>query len=111
MPIEENDMINMRAKMSGFIFPNVPISDFERAAFERAVNYQNEHERQRRAAVGMSLPEGVTSVAIGHFSASFDDSAFTGKLTRKTICDAAYSELLLAGLLYRGLEGRMAACP
>ena len=32
-------MINMRAKMSGFIFPNVPISDFERAAFERAVNY------------------------------------------------------------------------
>lgn len=40
MPIEENDMINMRAKMSGFIFPNVPISDFERAAFERAVNYQ-----------------------------------------------------------------------
>ena len=63
-------MINMRAKMSGFIFPNVPISDFERAAFERAVNYQIEHERQRRAA---------------------------------------YSELLLAGLLYRGLEGRMAA--
>lgn len=59
----------------------------------------------------MSLPEGVTSVTIGHFSASFDDSAFTGKLTRKTICDAAYSELLLAGLLYRGLEGRMAACP
>ena len=99
-------MINMRAKMSGFIFPNIPISDFE-----RAVNYQIEHERQRRAAVGMSLPEGVTSVAIGHFSASFDDSAFTGKLTRKTICDAAYSELLLAGLLYRGLEGRMAACP
>ena len=79
MSIEENDMINMRAKMSGFIFPNVPISDFERAAFERAVNYQIEHERQRRAAVGMSLPEGVTSVAIGHFSASFDDSAFTGK--------------------------------
>ena len=95
-------MINMRAKMSGFIFPNVPISDFERAAFERAVNYQIEHERQRRAAVG---------ITIGHFSASFDDSAFTGKLTRKTICDAAYSELLLAGLLYRGLEGRMAACP
>ena len=47
-------MINMRAKMSGFIFPNVPISDFERAAFERAVNSQIEHERQRRAAVGMS---------------------------------------------------------
>ena len=57
MPIEENDMINMRAKMSGFIFPNVPISDFERAAFERAVNYQIEHERQRRAAVS-AMPNG-----------------------------------------------------
>ena len=56
MPIEENDLINMRAKMSGFIFPNVPISDFERAAFERAVNYQIEHERQLRAAEGMILP-------------------------------------------------------
>ena len=42
MPIEENDMINMRAKMSGFIFPNVPISDFERAAFEQKLDFFEE---------------------------------------------------------------------
>ena len=78
MSIEENDMINMRAKMSGFIFPNVPISDFERAAFERAVNYQIEHERQRRAAVGMSLPEGVTSVAIVHWQTDPQDDLRCG---------------------------------
>lgn len=95
--------------LGGLVLPSVtqimsPMSSMLYAAVPQAA-------LDAAADRGTRAHEQVTSVAIGHFSASFDDSAFTGKLTRKTICDAAYSELLLAGLLYRGLEGRMAACP
>ena len=105
------ELISMRTRMRGFIFPNLPVSPREQLAFDNAVHFQIEHEREQKRALGMDLPDGLTEVTIGHFTAAFSESALSGKLTRRTICDAAYAELLTAGLLYRGLEGRCMPCP
>lgn len=102
-----NEMEAMRARMRGFILPSVVKTPREEEAFDAACRYQIEHERQHAEAMGgKTLPEGATGFTIGHFSMTFESGAFSGALTRKTICDAAYGTLLHAGLLYRGVEGR-----
>lgn len=101
------EMISMRARMQGFILPSVVRTEQEAEAFETACLYQIEHERRLMALMGnQEIPKGVTGFEIGHFSMTFESGAFSGVLTRKTICDAAYGTLLYAGLLYRGVEGR-----
>ena len=52
------------------------------------------------------VPEGTQSFSIGDFSMTFNKDFLEGRLTRKTICPAAYGLLLRSGLLYRGVEGR-----
>lgn len=107
----EDELANMRARMRGFILPNVVRTEEEKAAFESACMYQIEHEKRRQDVLkDKSIPDGVTSVQIGHFAMQFDVDAFKTTLNRRTICDAAYAELLYAGLLYRGLEGRCGTC-
>ena len=54
-----------------------------------------------------ALPDGTKSFSIGNFSMSFEDGSFSSKLTRKSICPTAYGVLLEAGLLYKGVEGRL----
>ena len=101
----KDELISMRARMNAFIFPNVPVTEPEKRAFEHAVKLQIEHERrQLKALHGNEMPDGVTQFTIGHFTMAFEQGAISSKLTRKTICDAAYGELLTAGLLYRGVE-------
>lgn len=94
-----------RDKIRGFIFPNTPRTEDEIAAFNKAVIYQYEHEATRRQQMNdNSIQQGVTSFRIGDFSMNFEDGTNDANLTMKTICPAAYSVLLHAGLLYKGVE-------
>lgn len=98
----------MVPRMRAFIFPTVPQSEDEIAAFTKAILYQIEHEaKQAEALNGTVLPDGVSSFKIGDFSMSFADADSDQRLSRKTICPSAYGVLLTAGLLYRGVEGRL----
>lgn len=95
----------MRDRMYAYIFPNTPRTDSEKAAFEKAIRYQYEHEATA-AMNGQQVPNGVTEFSIGDFSMHFEDGMFSSAITRKTICSSAYGVLLREGLLYKGIEGR-----
>lgn len=104
----EEEIAAMAPRIKAFIFPSIPRAAFEIEAFNRAVNYQIAHEKTiAKALENQSLPEGVESFTIGNFSMSFGDDAFSGRLTKKTICPTAYGILLEAGLMYKGVEGRL----
>ena len=95
----------MEERMRLFIFPNDPKTEEQTAAFNKAVSFQIAHEKSQAEQTG-DIPSGTTSFHIGDFSMTFEDGVNGSGLTRKTICQAAYSMLLRAELLYRGLEGR-----
>ena len=97
---QEVDMMSERMKL--FIFPNEAKSEEEIEAFNNAVAYQIAHEKSLQTQNG-DIPNGVESFKIGDFSMNFEEGVNGTGLTRKTICEAAYSVLLRAGLLYRGL--------
>lgn len=97
---EETAMMTDRMKL--FIFPNEAKADDEIEAFNKAVAYQIAHEKSLQEQYG-DIPSGVEAFKIGDFSMNFGEGANEAGLTRKTICEAAYSVLLRAGLLYRGL--------
>lgn len=99
----------MEDRMRLFIFPNVPYTEEETAAFDKAVAYQIAHEKSMAENFD-GIPEGVEAFKIGDFSMNFGEGVNSSGLTRKTICHAAYSVLLRAGLLYRGLDGRCCGC-
>lgn len=107
-PTEEEKAL-MEDRMRLFIFPNVPCTDDETEAFARAVAYQIAHEKSQEEKYD-NIPDGVEAFKIGDFSMNFSDGVNDSRLTRQTICQAAYSVLLRAGLLYRGLEGRCCGC-
>lgn len=92
----------MEDLMRKFIFPNEAKTTEEITAFNKAVNYQIAHEKSQVLDYGQ-IPDGATYFKIGDFSLRFSAGTFNAGLNRKTICDAAYSVLLRAGLLYRGL--------
>lgn len=96
----------MQARMNAYIFPNTPYTAEEKAAFEKAVLFQIQNERMQKEALGgQTLPDGLKEFTIGHFQGAFE-TGISSALSRKTICGAAYGELLRAGLLYRGVERR-----
>ena len=100
-----DEVMLMEERMRLFIFPNQPSTQDEIRAFKMAVAHQIVHEKSRQEQAE-DIPEGVSSFRIGDFSMTFEPGMNGSGLTRKTICPAAYSVLLRAGLLYRGLEGR-----
>lgn len=107
-PTEEEQAL-MEDRMRLFIFPNDPQTEDETEAFSKAVSYQIAHEKSIAENFG-DIPEGVEAFKIGDFSMNFGEGVNGSGLTHKTICQAAYSVLLRAGLLYRGLEGRCCGC-
>lgn len=99
------DVQAVREKLYAFIFPNEPVTDEEKAAFERAFSAQLRHEQEMADMVGLSaLPDGVSSFAIGNFSMEFGEGMKGGLSTSRGICRSAYAILLREGLLYRGLS-------
>jgi len=105
IPVDESQLELTRDKVRGFIFPNTPSTQQDQEAFEKAVLYQYEHEATQAQKM-QEVPDGAQSFSIGDFSMSFDKDFLQSRLTRKTICPAAYGVLLRQGLLYRGVEGR-----
>lgn len=103
---------DMEYRIKAFIFPSIPRMDFEVEAFDKAVRCQIIHEKTMMKKVqGQNLPDGVKSFSIGDFSMTFADGAFGNRLTKSTICPTAYGILLEAGLLYKGVEGRLCCGP
>lgn len=108
-PLSDIEIKMMRERMYAFIFPNVPQSEAEIAAFDRAVEYQIAHEETIASECGQldvlqALPNGVSSFEIGTFSMSFGSGyKKSATLDKNTICPYAYSVLLRSGLLYKGV--------
>lgn len=101
----------MEPRIRAFIFPSVPRTEDEIEAFNRAVVFQIDHEKTIAASLGnQQIPDGTKSFEIGHFSMTFEDGAFEGRLTKRNICPTAYGILLEAGLMYKGVEGRLPCC-
>lgn len=104
----EEQLTLIRDSMLAFIFPNEPKAEDEQKAFEKAVGYQYEHDETIRMQMNDSgIPDGVESFRIGDFSMNFEEGTHSSRLNMKNICPAAYGVLLRAGLLYRGVEGRL----
>ena len=102
----EDEIGMMRDIILAFIIPNTPKSEEEHEAVAKAVEYQIAHEKTIAAQCGVeALPQGTTGFTIGEFSMSFSDGSVYGVLTKKTICPHAYSVLINAGLLYKGMLG------
>ena len=98
-------MRQMQERMSLVIFPNEIRTQMEQDAFDRACMLQIAHEREQGTQEVPALPQGVKSFQIGHFQMSFGDHGYTGgDALPMHLCSAAYSVLLRAGLLYRGVE-------
>ncbi len=92
----------MEEQMRLFIFPNEVKTAEETTAFRKAVAFQIAHEKSEAEQSG-EIPNGASGFRIGDFSMTFEAGARAAGLNRKNICPAAYSVLLRAGLLYRGL--------
>lgn len=105
------ELAAMKPRMRAFIFPNIPRLDYEIEAFNEAVKYQIDHEKTIADKLnGQAMLAGAKSFDIGDFSMSFEDGSFDQRLTKKTICPTAYGILLEAGLMYKGVEGRLPGC-
>ena len=100
----EEEIMLTQERMKLYIFPNEAETEEEQAAFEQAVALQIAHERSLQEKRG-EIPEGVESFRIGDFHMTFEMGSNSSGLNRKTICEAAYSILLRAGLLCRVLPG------
>lgn len=101
----------MEPRIKAYIFPSIPRKPYEVEAFDKAVWYQIAHEKTIAATMnGQPIMNGVRSFSIGNFSMSFDEGSFDANLTNKTICPTARGILLEAGLLYKGVEGRLPCC-
>ena len=95
----------MRARILAFMFPNVPVTECEKEAVDKAVRLQIFHERQQTdLGGGANLPQGASGFTISDFSMSFEKGANSTMLTKSNICSEAYGILLREGLLYRGVE-------
>lgn len=103
---EEDVLEMMRERMYGYIFPNMPRTEEEKAVFEKACLYQYAHDMTALQKTGEGIPEGLVSFRIGDFQMAFDSGTMESRLTSKSICPSARGLLLRHGLLYRGVEGR-----
>lgn len=103
---DEETLKLMRERVYGYLFPNVPQTAAEKAAFEQAVLWQYEHDYSLLQRLN-GMPGGVESFRIGDFQMAFQEGVLDSALNRKNICPSVYGLLLRHGLLYRGVEGRM----
>lgn len=102
---EGDDLTLMQERMYAYIFPNKPVTQEERDAFDQAVIWQYQHDLSALEAAG-EIPSGVESFRIGDFQMAFQDGTLDMELNRRNICPSVYGLLLRHGLLYRGVEGR-----
>lgn len=85
-----------------YLFPNMPVTEEEKAAFEKAKTFQAEHMLSTDPELG-----DLKSLQIGHWRVERQNE----RRGSGGICPMARSVLLRAGLCYRGLEGRCLPLP
>lgn len=112
---EQDELDMMRERMYAYIFPNEPITNAQKEAFDKAVDLQIAHEKTIASQLGgsdMNLPNGVSGFTIGSFSMNFGGNGYENSyaLSKKDICPYAYSALLRSGLLYKGVRGNCDLC-
>ena len=104
---DEDVLELMRERMNAYIFPNVPVTDEETEAYEKAVLWQYRHDASLMAALeGAVIPAGAVSFKIGDFQMAFESGTLDQALNHKNICPSVYGLLLRHGLLYKGVDGR-----
>lgn len=102
-PDAERLVSDAEARISAYIVPNTPRCSDQAKAFETAVYAQVEFEtNQANAQIG-SMPGGLSSFSVNGFSATFRESG-SGTMFPCGVSVRAKSELMLAGLLYRGVS-------
>lgn len=90
-------------RMAAYIVPNTPRCDDQIKAFETAVYAQLEHETNPANAQIADMPGGLSGFTVNGFSATFRENG-NGSIFPCGISKRARAELLLAGLLYRGVR-------
>lgn len=90
-------------RMAAYIVPNTPRCDDQIKAFETAVYAQLEHETNPANAQIGDMPGGLSGFTVNGFSATFRENAQSAMFP-SGIAKRAKSELMLAGLLYRGVR-------
>lgn len=94
---------NAEARIAAYIVPNTPRCSDQAQAFENAVYAQVEFETNPANAQIASMPGGLSSFSVNGFSAAFRENG-SGTMFPCGVSARAKSELLLAGLLYRGVS-------
>lgn len=102
-PDAERLISDAEARIAAYIVPNTPRCDEQAKAFETAVYAQLEFETNQANAQISSMPGGLSGFTVNGFSATFRESA-SGTMFPCGVSSRAKSELLLAGLLYRGVS-------
>ena len=98
----ETVLEDCETRMLAYIVPNSPVCEEQKRAVERAVYAQVAYENSDANAQLMDVPSGLAGFTSNGFSATFakqNGDAFFGL----GLCKQARAELLLCGLLYRGV--------
>lgn len=103
---DENILMRMEqceARMLAYIIPNTPHFKDQVDSFCRAVYAQLQYETSEKNAQLEDMPDGMTGFTVNGYSATFA-SAVGDAVSSTGLCRAARAELLLSGLLYRGVD-------
>lgn len=101
---EENLLAGCESRLLAYIIPNTPRCDEQKAAFARAVYAQLAYETSEKNAQLDDMPDGMTGFTVNGFSATFGNTGLGDRASSVGLCREARSELLLAGLLFRGVQ-------
>lgn len=91
------------SRLLDYILPNIPRCPEQVSAFQRAVYTQFRHETCDKNKQLAEIPDGVKSFTVNGFSATFGDKGIGDSVSPSGLCREAKAELLMAGLLYRGV--------
>lgn len=101
---EEALLAGCESRLLAYIIPNTPRCDEQKAAFARAVYAQLAYETSEKNAQLDDMPDGMTGFTVNGFSATFGNTGLGDRASSVGLCREARSELLLAGLLFRGVQ-------
>lgn len=105
-PQVEQHLKGTETRLLAYIAPSYPQCEAQAKALEQADYYQYDKENGPNAQTNAQIPSGATSFTIGHFSMSFAErSKLESAYFPAGISPDARGQLLVAGLLYRGVCG------
>lgn len=99
----ERRIVDVETRVRAYIIPNTPKCEDQVQAFCRAVYAQLEYECSDANVQMEEMPNGMKSFTVNGFSASFGSNGSGDMVSNAGLCRRARAELLLSGLLYRGV--------